>query len=100
MSTCMCHQMLSVDIHHCRVVNTAKPEYYPLVMPVVVHIEGAIIPGPTHEISQARVHRDVVVAGWDRHVDGSLKRSGEPVFREPPLPIQTLRCLEVPHPIK
>ena len=46
---------------------STKPEHYPLVMPVVVHIEGAIIPGPTHKVSQARVHRDVVVA--DKFID-------------------------------
>ena len=73
MSTSMCHQMLSVDIHHRSIVNWTKPdqwpmpkslsaymsmgweilnwifiqkkpEHYSLVAPVVVDIEGSIVP--------------------------------------------------------
>ena len=83
MPSSVCYQMLSVDVNHRCIVNASKPEpyntmivvrmcsikqppplpkHYPLVLPVGIHIECAIVPSPTHKVSQARVQCDVVVA--------------------------------------
>ena len=67
-------EQLRTDGHH----GSLSPENDPLVPPGRTDVEGAVVPGPAHEVPQAGVHGDVVVAGWDGHGQGVSEGPGEP----------------------